>query len=69
MSQGTGKKYPVIVMGMTFNAGDDLHDWIDTLHARTQISRDERLAVEHVYDNGFMAHWDFKQLTKKRVQP
>lgn len=69
MSQGTGKKYPVSVMGMTFKTGDDLHDWIDALHARSHLTRDERLAVERVYDNGFLAHWDFKQLTKKRVAP
>ncbi|MFV3290164.1 hypothetical protein ACNFBR_15635 [Pseudomonas sp. NY11955] len=69
MSTGTGKRYPIEVMGKTFSQSAEFHDWIDSLHDKQMLNTQEHAAVQHTYDSGFLAHWDYKQLMKKPVQP
>jgi hypothetical protein len=57
--------YPIHCNGQVFERGTDFHDWIDDLHSKSSLSPSERSAVEYTYDNGYLAHWDYKQLRKK----
>ena len=61
-------KYPIICYGMKFDKGDDFHDWINGLYKKQKLSEKEWLIIVFTYDNGFLAHPDYKYLKRKHLE-
>lgn len=52
---------------MTFTKGNDFHDWINELYKKRNLTEKEWLIIEYTYDNGYLAHPDYKYLKRKQI--
>ena len=57
--------YPIHTNGMTFNTGSEFHEWVDALYEKRSLSASEVGAIYYTYDNGYLAHPDYKTLIRK----
>ena len=61
-------KYPIECYGVKFTKGDDFHDFITTLCKKRDLTEKESLIVKYTYDNGYLAHPEYKFLKRKPIK-
>jgi hypothetical protein len=61
-------KYPIKCYGIKFTKGDDFHEWISDLYKKPRLTEKEMLIILYTYDNGYLAHPDYKYLKNKSIK-